>query len=220
MSKQPIFAPWTNKLVKLLGALIVGGLVYTVVLVALATSPKTNMPGYRPEQPVPYSHALHAGKLGLDCRYCHINVERGAHATVPATQTCMNCHTGVRTQSEKLTKIRDSYATGMPVEWVKVHDLPDFVYFNHSAHVTRGIGCTTCHGRIDRMDETGVEQKKLLTMGWCLECHRNPEKYLRPPELVTKMDYEPSLEEQLQTGKELRQKYNINPSTDCSTCHR
>jgi hypothetical protein len=220
MSKQPLFAPWTNQLVKLIGGLIVGGLVYTVVLVALATSPKTNMPGYKPQQPVPYSHALHAGKLGMDCRFCHTRVEVGAKATVPPTQTCMNCHASVRTQSDKLIKIRDSYATGMPVEWVKVHDLPDFVYFDHSAHVTRGIGCATCHGRIDRMDETGVEQKKLLTMGWCLECHRNPEKYLRPPELVTKMDYELSPEEQLAKGRELREKYNINPSTDCSTCHR
>ena len=220
MSTQPFFPKWSDNLAKLLGGLIVGGLVYTVVLAILATSPRTNNVGYRPVQPVPYSHELHAGKLGMDCRYCHINVELGANATVPATQTCMTCHTGIRTVSEKLTPVRNSYSSGLPVEWVKVHDLPDFVYFNHSAHVSRGVGCATCHGRIDRMAEAGVEQQKLLTMGWCLECHKNPVKYLRPVEEITNMSYYKTPAEQLEIGTKLKEQYNINPSTDCSTCHR
>jgi hypothetical protein len=129
----------------------------------------------------------------------------------------MNCHNSVRTQSDKLAKVRQSYATGMPVEWIKVHDLPDFVYFNHSAHVTRGVGCVECHGRIDKMEV--VYQAKPLTMGWCLDCHRKPEAHLRPPEFVTKMDWAPG-EDRIELGKRLREQLNINPPTDCSTCHR
>lgn len=220
MSTQPFFPPWIDQLARLIGFLIVGGLVYVVVLTIIATSPKTQAVGYRPKQPVPYSHELHAGKLGMDCRYCHTNVERGAHATVPPTQTCMNCHTNIRIQSDKLTAVRNSYVSGMPVNWLKVHDLPDFVYFNHSAHVTRGVGCATCHGRIDRMNEAGVMQEKMLTMGWCLECHKAPEKYLRPKSEITNMAYFKTAEEQLEIGKKLKDEYNINPSTDCSTCHR
>ncbi len=129
----------------------------------------------------------------------------------------MNCHARVRTKSEKLAPIRESWATGSAVEWKKVHDLPDYVYFNHSAHVLRGIGCVSCHDRVDRMDT--VYQAKELSMGWCLECHRNVEKYLRPVEYVTKMDWVPN-ENQQELGRRLRQELNVNPSTDCSTCHR
>ncbi len=125
-----------------------------------------------PTQPVPYSHALHVGQLGMDCRYCHTGVEVAAAATIPPTQTCMNCHSKVRANSEKLIPIRESYATGMPVPWIRVHDLPDYVYFDHSAHVRRGVGCVSCHGRIDTMEV--VFQAEPLSMGWCLECHRNP----------------------------------------------
>ncbi len=139
--------------------------------------------GYAPEQPVPYSHALHAGQLGIDCRYCHNTVETAAHAAVPPTQTCMNCHAAIRKESEKLIPVRASYATGMPIPWVRVHDLPDYVYFNHSAHVRRGVGCVSCHGRVDTMEV--VYQAEPLSMGWCLDCHRNPERHLRPVEFVT-----------------------------------
>lgn len=212
----PFFPEWVDKLVRIIGALLVGGVVYLIVTVAYATSPKTTAVGYQPQQPVPYSHALHAGQLGIDCRYCHTNVEQGAAATIPPTEVCMNCHKGIRATSPKLLPIRESFASGMPVEWVRVHDLPDFVYFNHSAHVTRGVGCVSCHGRVDKMDV--VYQAQPLNMGWCLDCHRNPERYLRPVDFVTSMDW--SAENQLQQGRELRQNLNINPSTDCSTCHR
>jgi len=129
----------------------------------------------------------------------------------------MNCHKTILPNSEKLTLVNYSFATGKPIKWVRVHNLPDFVYFNHSAHVRRGIGCVTCHGRIDKMEV--VRQEKPLSMGWCLDCHRSPEKYLRPKEFVTKMDWAPA-EDQMELGKRLRKEYNINPSTDCWTCHR
>src|SRR6185436_7315136 len=154
-------------------------------------------------------------------RYCHNTVEETGHAAVPPTQTCMNCHKMIWTKSPNLMLVRESDSTDKPIEWLKVHDLPDYVYFNHSAHVTRGVGCVTCHGRIDLMPE--VYQKEPLSMGWCLDCHRAPDKNLRPPELVTKMDWTPpghTEDEKLAFGKELRQKNNINPPTDCSTCHR
>ena len=213
----PVFPSWFDKMVPLGAMLALVGAVYFVVLVLFAASPTTTRLHYRPVQPVPYSHALHVGKLGLDCRYCHATVETAAQASLPPTQTCMNCHSSVFTQSEKLAPVRESNATGKPIPWVRVHNLPDFAYFNHSAHVTRGIACESCHGRIDKMDV--VYQAKPLTMGWCLSCHRQPEKYLRPKDAVTNMGYAPA-GDQLEIGKALRDEYNINPSTDCSTCHR
>jgi hypothetical protein len=182
------------------------------------SDPRTLAIGYQPQQPVNYSHALHAGQLGLDCRYCHSEIEKGAHANIPATETCMACHTTVGIKRESLAPVRESFEKNKPIEWLRVHKLGDFVYFNHSAHVTRGVGCVSCHGRVDQMEH--VYQAKELSMGWCLDCHRNPEPNLRPPELVTKMDYLLSPAEQAVKGKELRQKNKINPSTDCSTCHR
>ncbi len=217
--KSFIFPPWTNKLRVLIGAGAAGGLVYAVVFVYFGFSPKTVDVGYMPVQPVPYSHALHAGKLGIDCRYCHSSVEQAGMAAVPATETCMNCHKMIRTQSPKLAMVRDSASSGKPVPWVRVHDLPDYVYFNHSAHVTRGVGCVSCHGRVDRMEE--VYQDQPLSMGWCLDCHRAPENALRPVEAVTKMDYTAGdAQEQLAMGTKLREVNHINPPTDCSTCHR
>jgi len=188
-----------------------------MVLVTVGFSPKTISAGYEPEQPVPYSHRLHAGELGMDCRYCHNTVERTARAAIPPTQTCMNCHAKIRTQSDKLTPVFASYASGRPVRWVRVHDLPDYVYFNHSIHVNRGVPCVVCHGRIDTMET--VRQVAPLSMGWCLDCHRSPERFLRPPEMVTVMDWEPETD-QLELGRRLRAERHINPPTDCITCHR
>lgn len=212
-----IFPKWSNPLRIAFGAALAGGPLYLILIIALGTHAKTTAVGYMPKQPVPYSHALHAGQLGIDCRYCHTSVETAGFAAIPPTQTCMNCHQKVRAQSEKITPIKESFATGMPIPWIRVHDLPDYVYFNHSAHVARGVGCVSCHGRVDRMEE--VSQEKPLTMGWCLDCHRNPEPHLRPVEFVTKMDWVPSEDPKL-LGKRLREERNINPSTDCVTCHR
>ncbi len=166
---------------------------------------------------MPYSHALHAGELGIDCRYCHNTVERAAYAAVPPTATCMNCHATIATDSDKLVLIRQSAASGAPIHWQKVHDLPDYVYFNHSAHVARGVGCVSCHGRVDKMER--VYQAEKLSMGWCLDCHRDPEQHLRPQQYITDMTWVPA-EDQAVLGARLRKENDINPSTDCSTCHR
>ncbi|GMV65552.1 MAG: cytochrome c [Candidatus Hinthialibacteria bacterium] len=221
ISPAPLpFPKWVNKFL-VIGASIVGfGGAYVLAVAIYAAAPGTQRVGYAPKQPVAYSHLLHAGELGIDCRYCHNTVDTSAQASIPPTQVCLNCHANIRSTSEKLIPIRESYATGMPVEWVRIHDLPDFVYFNHSAHVNRGVGCASCHGRIDKMEV--VSQDQPLTMGWCLDCHRNPEKHLRPLDEVTTMDYVP-LEDQEALGERLKAEYKIRDReklTDCSLCHR
>lgn len=172
--------------------------------------------GYMPDQPVEYSHRLHVGQLGLDCRYCHTNVETTAHSNIPATQTCMNCHSQIKTESLALVGVRESWATGNSIEWVKVHQLPDFAHFSHSIHINNGVGCESCHGRVDQMET--VRQEEPLSMRWCLDCHRAPEQHLRPTSEITKMGYEQPvdfLERNLARMKE----ENIRPPTACSACH-
>ena len=201
-------------LLSLAGALV-GGVV-AVFVVWYYFSPEFTDVGYAPEQPVPYSHQRHVGQLGLDCRYCHTNVDVTAEANVPPTQTCMNCHSQVRTESLALLPVRESWATGKPVEWVKVNFLPDYVNFSHAMHVNNGVGCETCHGRIDRMEV--VKQVEPLSMGWCLECHRQPELYLRPDDQVVTMGYvHPA--DFVQKNLERIEREGIQPPTDCSACH-
>ncbi len=211
------FPPWTTTIRAFLPPLGAGGLLYVITLVWYGGSPLTTDVGYEPVQPVPYSHALHAGTLGINCLYCHTNVDKAAHANVPATETCMNCHQRIKAKSPQLAAVRESWSTGNPVEWVKVHDLPDFAYFNHSAHIKKGVGCVSCHGRIDTMEK--VSQREKLSMGWCLECHRAPEKNLRPPEMVTVMDWK-APEDPQTYGARLKEKNHINPPVHCSGCHR
>ena len=222
------FPAWVNKLLPLIGLGVVLGGGYAAGSLYYGGNPKTTDVGYAPTQPVPFSHALHAGKLKMDCRYCHTTVEKAAFAAIPPTKTCLNCHSGadktgstlttaVHSTSLQLSEVRKSAETGRSVDWIKVHDLPDYAYFNHSAHVTRGVSCVSCHGRIDKMEV--VTQVEPLSMGWCLSCHRNPEPHLRPVEFVTKLDWVPS-EDPKVLGARLRKELNINPSTDCSTCHR
>lgn len=212
-----VFPKWVNLLREGIALLAMGGLLYAVVLITGVFSPEMSAMGYAPVQPVPYSHALHAGDLGIDCRYCHLGVETTAKATLPPTATCMNCHATVKTDSEKLAMVRESAKTGEPVPWVRIHDLPDFVYFNHAGHIQSGVGCVSCHGQINRMEV--VEQTEQLTMGWCLDCHRNPDANLRPQEFVTDMTWVPEGDPAV-LGAQLRAEHNINPSTDCTTCHR
>jgi hypothetical protein len=212
-----VFPRWANKTRVLAGVILGAAPIYLTFLIWYGASPRTTDVGYMPKQPVPYSHALHAGRLGMDCRYCHNTVEQAAHAAIPATATCMNCHERIWTNSDKLSPVRESLVSGRSVEWVKVHDLPDYVYFNHSAHVTRGVGCVSCHGRVDEMEE--VFQKEPLSMSWCLSCHRDPEPNLRPPEEVTNMNWKPPTDA-VAFGKTMREKNHLNPPTDCSTCHR
>ena len=195
----------------------VGGGVVTFVI-AYYFSPQYLYVGYEPEQPVPYSHRLHAGELGMDCRYCHANVERSFEAMVPPTQTCMGCHSQIRTESARLAPVRESWETGRPVEWVRVHRLADHAYFDHSVHLASGVGCVTCHGRVDRMEVVRIDQP--LSMGWCLDCHRDPEENIRPLSRVTDMDWtrdEATSEEQAEMQGLLAR---ATPPENCSGCHR
>ena len=214
------FPRWTNHLLYLIPAGAAGGAVYAMVFIFFGLSPKTLAVGYAPEQPLPFRHSLHAGELGLDCRYCHNTVEDAAHAAVPPAATCANCHDpekGLHADNPNLKPVHDAIASGDPIRWVRVHDLGDFAYFNHSAHVTRGIGCSSCHGRIDQMDV--VTQRESLSMGWCLECHRNPQPHLRPLSEITNMAWE--LPEGGVPSEDLFYDHNeIDAQETCSTCHR
>jgi len=169
------------------------------------------------EQPVPFSHKHHVSGVGIDCRYCHTTVETSAFAGLPPTETCMSCHIQIWSSSPMLEPVRASLREGRPLAWTRVHDLPDYVYFNHSIHVNKGIGCETCHGRVDRMPLMWKENT--LLMEWCLGCHRDPQKYVRPREEVFTMGYKPA-EDQLTLGKKLVKEYKIQSLTDCYTCHR
>src|SRR5450432_2346981 len=192
MSK--IFPKSANKLpLQIIVFLFVLAGVVTAATTYYAT-PKYTRVGYQPVQPVPYSHALHAGQLGLDCRYCHSNVEKSGVANLPTAQTCMNCHSQVKTDSPLLAPVRASYASGEPVQWVRIHQTPDYVYFNHSVHVNRGVSCYECHGQINEMDV--VHQAKPLTMSFCLECHRDPAAKLRPLDKITDLDWKPASADQ------------------------
>lgn len=205
-----------------------GGGAYALGMLAFGTWPDVMNTGYAPKQPVPFSHKLHAGELKMDCRYCHNTVDKAAHAAIPGNNTCTNCHsaaysdgttptTAIHTQSEKLLPVRESQVSGKSVEWERIHDLADYVYFDHSAHVNRGVSCVECHGRIDKMEV--VHQAKPLSMSWCLECHRNPTARLRPQEFITKLDWVPDEDPEV-VGARVQKELNINPSTNCSTCHR
>jgi hypothetical protein len=171
------------------------------------------------EQPVPFSHKHHVRELGIDCRYCHTSVENAGFAGIPATQTCMNCHKEIWAQSPMLEPVRASFRSGESIEWIRVHDLPDFVYFDHSIHVQKGIGCTSCHGRVDLMNLTWQEAP--LQMEWCLSCHRQPEDQIRPRDQVFNMEWAPPAN-QPELGVQLVKEYGIRKDqlTNCSICHR
>jgi hypothetical protein len=213
-----IFHQSTNTISKVS---IFGALFGVVGLLALmyevAASPYVTQAGVARDQPVPFSHQHHVGGLGLDCRYCHTAVETSAVAGVPPTKTCVNCHSQIWGDSPTLEPVRESFRSDKSINWTRVHDLPDFVYFNHSAHVNQGVGCSTCHGRVDRMPL--VYQQASLQMEWCLECHRNPERYVRPKAEVFNPAWE-APRDQLEQGRELVRQYGLKPRTSCSTCHR
>jgi Cytochrome c7 and related cytochrome c len=200
----------------LLGAVVLGGLALTAVLV-LARSPYiTNQRVFR-TQPIQFSHKHHVGDDGIDCRYCHTSVESSAYAGIPPTKTCMNCHSVLFNNVGYLEPVRESYRTDQSIQWVKVHRLADYVYFNHSIHINKGIGCSTCHGRVDLMPLTYKENT--LYMNWCINCHRNPEKYVRPRDQVFNMAYEPPADQEA-LGRKLVAEYKVQSLTDCYTCHR
>jgi hypothetical protein len=184
---------------------------------AFSRSSWATQAGVAREQPIPFSHAHHVGDVGLDCRYCHTSVETSSFANIPPTKTCMNCHSQIWNTSPTLEPVRESFRTDRSIPWTRVHDLPDFVYFNHSIHINKGVGCETCHGRIDKMPLTF--QRASLQMEWCLDCHRQPEQYVRPREAVFQMDYEPPADQET-LGRQLVKEYKIQSLTSCSTCHR
>ncbi len=216
--KQWAFPAWIDPARGLAGLLLWVAPAYAIAGTLLAGAPRTTDVGYMPPQPIPNSHALHAGGLGMDCRYCHAGVDRAANAPVPTPATCMNCHRTIWAESPQLTRLRESAETGAPVPWVRVHDLPDFVFFDHGAHVGRGVGCVSCHGRVDQMVE--VWQDQPLSMKWCLACHRAPEPHLRPLAQVTNMTWRAPAGDEAASGQALRDREGIAPPTDCSTCHR
>ncbi len=214
-----IFPKWSNKVPR---NTIVALFLITIALTAAITyycTPKYLRVGYEPLQPVAFDHNLHVEQLGIDCRYCHTYVDRSGVSNVPSTNTCMNCHSQIKVDSPALAPIRESFATGMPVPWVRVHKLPDYVYFNHEAHVNRGISCVECHGKVNEMHVVHVE--KPLSMAFCLDCHRNPEKHVRPLDQVYNLNWKPESDQaQLEMGKKFVHDWKINPPTSCSGCHR
>ena len=174
----------------------------------------------RVDQPIQFSHAHHVGGMGIDCRYCHTSVEESAFANIPPTKTCMNCHSQIWANAPILEPVRASFRDNTPLQWTRVHDLPDFVYFNHSIHVKQGVGCATCHGAVDRMPL--MYQESTLMMSWCLDCHRNPAKYIRPRSEVFNMAWQPPADKP-KLGEQLVRDYKIasvEQLTNCSTCHR
>ncbi|HEY7166949.1 MAG TPA: cytochrome c3 family protein [Candidatus Binatia bacterium] len=213
-----IFHPSTNTISKFSIFGTVALLVALVLaLAAINESPYITEVGVARTQPVPFSHKHHVGDDGIDCRYCHTSVETSSFAGIPATKICMNCHTQIWSDSPTLAPVRESFRSDRSIQWTRVHNLPGFVYFNHSIHIHKGVGCSTCHGRVDKMPL--MWRVNTLYMDWCLECHREPERFVRPRQYVFSMDYTPPAD-QLALGQKLVQEYRIQKLTSCSTCHR
>jgi hypothetical protein len=216
-----LFKPWTNTAFRVtlvalglvMGGAVIGGPMLYV------RSPLYTQQQDPIDQPVQFDHRHHVGDEGIDCRYCHYTVEKGPFAGIPPTSVCLNCHAQVWNKSPKLAPVRESFFADRPIVWNKVNKLPHFVYFNHSIHVAKGVGCVTCHGRIDQM--AAVEKWAPLTMGWCLDCHRGPERFLRPREEVVSMTWTAGgYRQQLELGQRLKREYDVHTRTNCTTCHR
>ena len=219
-----IFPKWTNRLP---GLLTIGSLLVSSGVVAgfwYYFTPKYTRVGYQPIQPVSFSHALHVGQVGLDCRYCHNGEDKSWYSNIPAASTCMNCHVQVLKDDPRLAPVRESASSGRPIPWIQVHRLPDFVFFNHAVHVNRGISCVECHGQVNQMDE--VYHAKPLTMAFCLECHRHPATALRPLDKVTDLNWkwnDDSLiaaEKQRVNGERFAREWRVQSLQTCSACHR
>ena len=214
-----IFPKWTNKLPSrvILGLILLA--TAGTIGVTYYFTPKYTDAGYQPIQPVDFPHSVHADQLGIDCRYCHDDVEKSWYSNIPSSTVCMNCHNQVLAQDPRLAPIRASATNGnVSIPWVQIHKTPDFVYFNHSVHVNRGVSCVHCHGEVHKMDE--VRQVKPLSMSFCLECHRNPAENIRPPDQVTNLDWEKPANFAEETGKKFVHDWNVHPPQSCSACHR
>lgn len=213
-----IFPRWVNRVpVALLVAIfgVLGPL--GTLIVWYYFSPEFTDVGYQPAQPIEYSHALHVGELAIDCRYCHAQVERSAVATVPPSKVCMNCHSLVKRDSPMLAVLRDSIENGRPIRWVRIHNVPDYAFFDHSIHVRAGVGCQSCHGEIHTMEV--VAQEEPLSMAWCLDCHRDPEPHLRPRDQITNMQWRPA-DDHATLAAQWRDERGLAPPEDCTACHR
>ena len=213
----PPSANWASKASILVTLVIVG--TFLGILLNINRLDYVSKVGVPVDQPVPFSHKHHVKGMGIDCRYCHSTVEESAFAGIPSTETCMTCHSQVWTEAPILEPVRISFRDNKPLEWTRVHDLPDFAYFNHSIHVKQGVGCQTCHGQVDQMPLMWKENT--LNMEWCLECHREPEKFVRPREEVFNLAWEPPGDQE-DLGRQLVEEYRIQTTqlTDCSICHR
>jgi hypothetical protein len=214
-----VFPKWTNRLPVMIitGLLLVGGGVTAGVWYYF--TPKYTRVGYQPIQPVTFSHATHVDQLGMDCRYCHSAVEKSWYSNVPTVGLCLNCHNQVLKDDPRLVLVRESAASGKPIPWVQVHKMPEFVYFNHSVHVTRGISCVECHGQINLMDE--IRHAHPLSMSFCLSCHRDPAAKLRPPDKITDLNGKAETPEQQRAmGEKLMHDWKVQSLQSCSACHR
>jgi hypothetical protein len=212
-----VFPKWTNQIPVIVTFVLPVVALGVVLGIWYFFSPKFTDVGYAPKQPVPFSHKLHAGDLGMDCRYCHNTVERSPYAAVPPTETCMGCHQLVLPDSPRLTLVRESFATDRPIEWVRVHMLPDYAYFDHHVHVAAGVSCVSCHGRVDQMEV--VHQSQPLSMGWCLDCHRNPIPHLRPVDQVTNLAWD-AAQANYDPAFDPNRKRKPTPPVHCSGCHQ
>jgi hypothetical protein len=213
-----LFPQWTNTLARVSLFCLAATLVLAfVVLFLWVRSPLFTRQDAAIDQPVPFDHRHHVADCGIDCRYCHDTVDRSSSAGLPSTSLCLNCHSQIWNRSSLLEPVRASYFTNRPIPWRRVYQLPDFVYFNHAIHLAKGVGCVTCHGRVDTM--AAIEQAPPLTMGWCLDCHRAPEKNLRPREFITSMTWHAE-GDALALGEALAARYEVHTRTSCTTCHR
>ena len=213
-----IFRPTDNIVTKIF--LIISAILPLAIILSMSQFTRSSYVtkvGTPYEQPVPFSHEHHVTELGIDCRYCHTSVERSSFAGIPPTKTCMNCHSQIFPTSPFLEPVRASFRSGQSIVWTRVNDLPDFAYFNHSIHINKGVGCTTCHGPVDRMPL--MWQAESLQMSWCIDCHRHPESYVRPREAVFRTDYVPPADQEA-LGRRLVAEYQIRKLTSCDTCHR
>ncbi|HVF61127.1 MAG TPA: cytochrome c3 family protein [Thermoanaerobaculia bacterium] len=213
-----IFHRSTNTIAKVS---IFGAVAFLAVLLwlwsTLLRSAYATGQGVIQKQPVPFSHDHHVAGLGIDCRYCHTTVEKSAFAGIPPTETCMNCHRQIWTNADLLEPVRESYRSGTPIVWNRVNDLPDYVYFNHAIHVAKGVGCAECHGQVDEMPL--MRQTASLQMEWCLDCHRDPGKRLRPREEVFNMKWRRPADFEAMQAR-LVEEYDVKSLTSCSVCHR
>lgn len=215
---QPVFPRWSNSIYRwTIAALLVGPASFIALLWVLARTPYYTGENAVRDQPVKFDHRHHVRDDGIDCLYCHSGAKTSAYAGVPPASLCMNCHSQIWTDSPELSLVRTSFYTDTPIRWNRVNAVPDFVFFNHSIHVAKGVGCVTCHGRVDEMGL--VFQARRLSMGWCLDCHRAPEKFLRPPDQVTSMEWVPA-GPQIELGRRLKKTLAVNPSVECTGCHR